>query len=137
MNALDWLFLYTFPFLFAGMWLVIMTILNKVSGMKRRLDITPGPRIRSSRWGSASINGVGARNCVKIEEYEEGYVIRMMLLFGGGRLWLPKQGLHIGETKPGRLFVSPSRELRSGTNRIILGNRLTHFVNAPASIDGL
>ena len=98
--------------------------------MTRRLDTVTGEPLRSSRWGSASINGVGAKNCVKIEEYHDGFVLRMMWAFGGGRLWLPKSGLKIGEEKPRRLFVPRSRVLISGMNQVILFDRLTDFVDA-------
>jgi hypothetical protein len=56
----------------------------------------------------------------------------MMWVFGGGRLWLPKSGLQIGDERPKRLLVPRSRTLISGVNQVILFDRLVDFP-APSS----
>jgi hypothetical protein len=35
----------------------------------------------------------------------------MMWVFGGGRLWLPKRGLQIGDERPNRGRLAPSPAL--------------------------
>lgn len=132
MNELDTLF-YAFPFLFIGMWFTITRVLMCVAGMTRQLEIETGEPVRVSRWGSASINGVNAQRCVKIEEYREGYVVRMMWIFGGGRLWVPKSGLQVGEERPGSFWMPRSRVLISGMTHVILLDKLTAFVAVPST----
>jgi hypothetical protein len=121
---------YAFPFLFVGLWLFITITLRRIAGLERRLDGISGVPIRSSRWGSASINGVAARGCVKLEEHSDGFVLRLMWIFGGGRLWLPKRGLRIGEVQPPARRLPRSRLLENGQDRVILYDELTQFVDA-------
>jgi hypothetical protein len=128
MNTFATVLSFAFPILFVGMWLTVMTILRNLSGMAKTLDVVTGDPLRRSRWGSASINGVNASNCVKLEEYPEGFVVRMMWMFGGGRLWLPKAGLQVGDELPKRFFVARRRTLISGINQVILFGRLADFV---------
>jgi len=125
-------FLFAFPVFFVGLWLSVTTVLRRLSGMSKHLDMVTGEPIRTSGWGSASINGVSARNCVKLDEHPHGYVVRMMWFAGGGRLWLPKAGLQISEERPQRLFIPRSRTLISGMNQVILFGPLVDFV-APKS----
>jgi hypothetical protein len=132
MNEPD-MFFYAFPVLFIGMWFTITRVLRHVSGMTPQLEIETGELVRASRWGSASINGVNAQRCVKLEEYREGYVVRMMWIFGGGRLWLPKRGLQVSEERPGRFWMPRSRVLISGMNQVILLDKLTAFVAVPST----
>lgn len=98
--------------------------------MEKRLDEVTGEPLRSSRWGSASINGMAARGCVKIEEHRDGFVMRMMWVFGGGRLWLPKRGLRVGEVQPPARLLPRNRLLESGPDRVVLYGELTQFVEA-------
>ena len=128
------LFLYAFPLFFAGLWFTVTTVLRNISGMTKRLEVATGEPLRCSKWGSASVNGVGARNCIKLEEHPDGFMVRMMWIFGGGRLWLPKAGLQVGDERPKRLFVPRSRTLISGMNQVILFDRLVDFVAAPSHV---
>jgi hypothetical protein len=128
-SDLDTFFTYGFPLLFIGTWFTVARVLKPPAGMTRQLDVATGELIRASRWGTASINGFTARRCAKLEEYREGYVVGMMWLFGGGRLWLPKRGLQLSELRPGNFWGRPrSRVLISGMNQIILYDTLTEFV---------
>jgi hypothetical protein len=122
--------LYTlgFPAFFVGLWLTITTLLRKMAGMTTGPEAATGDLLRSSAWGSASINGVSARRCVKIEEYPDGFMLRMMWIFGDGRLWLPKHDLQVGDERPGGLIIPRSRVLVSGQHRVVLRDRLADFV---------
>jgi hypothetical protein len=131
MNAFERLFPFVFPFFFAGLWIAITSILRSASGMRRELGVATGSTLRESGWGSASINGVGARNCAKVVEHAEGYVIRMMWLFGGGRLWLPKADLHVGDEQSSRFLVPRSRTIVSGHNRVVLYGNLVDAIASP------
>ena len=127
MSEIDRYIWIAFPFLFVGLWVVVTNLLRNVAGMTRALDV-PGEPLRSSRWGSAVINGVNAKGCAKIDEYADGYVIRMMPLFGGGQLWLPKSGLRVSEERRRRIIVPRSRVLISELNQVILFDRLADFI---------
>ena len=72
-----------FPIFFIGMWLLVTSILRSVSGMTTSLPTAPVQALRSSRWGSAAINGVNFGNTVKIQEHSDGYVVRAMRLLHG------------------------------------------------------
>jgi hypothetical protein len=120
--------LYLSPFLAVGGWFIVTTMLRNMAGMSKRLEVEPGPEIRSSGWGSAKINGIGCKNCVKIQEHESGYVVRMMWISGGGKLWLPKPLTRVGELKASNLLFPRSRILISETNQVILYGRLADFI---------
>jgi hypothetical protein len=125
--------LYLFPFVFVGFWFFIASTLMRWSGMKRELDVEPGRMLRTSRWGSASINGVSARGCAKLEEYADGFVVRIAWIFGGGKLWIPKVGLKVSEERPRALLTPRSRVMMSGMNQVILFDQLTEFL--PATLE--
>ncbi len=128
MNDFERIFPYVFPFFFVGMWLLVTTILRSVSGMTRELAVSVGSALRESRWGSMTVNGVAARNCAKIEEHPDGYVVRMQWIFGGGRLWLSKADLRIGDAQPKRFLYPRSRTMISGLNQVVLFDELSDFV---------
>ena len=117
-----------FPIFFIGMWLLVTSILRSVSGMTTSLPTAPVQALRSSRWGSAAINGVNFGNTVKIQEHSDGYVVRAMRLFGGGVLWLPKAGLRVGPMRPRKLLFPRSCVLISELNQVILYGSLADFV---------
>lgn len=123
------MFIYPVLFLVIGTWFTITRLLMRMSGMTPQLEIETGEPVRVSRWGSALINGVRVRHCARIEEYREGYVVRTMWVFGGGRLWLPKRELQVSVKYPGNFLMPTSRVLTSGTNQVILYDTLTPFVS--------
>jgi hypothetical protein len=114
-----------FPFA----WLIITTIMRLLSKMTRTLEVETGPLLRESPWGSASINGIGMNNCVKIAEYPTGWLVRTMWLTGGGKLWLHKSELRGENLKPGNLFFPQSRALLTNEHRVRLYGRLAGFVS--------
>ena len=119
------------PFIFVAMWFIVTNVLRKLAGTKKQLDFEPGQELRSSGWGSASINGVGGHGCVKVHEHSEGYLVRTMWIFGGGKLWLSKAILLIGDKKQGGLFVPRSRVLICGMDQVILYGKLADFLEKP------
>jgi hypothetical protein len=122
---------FAFPFLFVGMWLLVTRMLRAGARMTPELDVATGSPLRESRWGSAFINGISARNCAKLVEYQDGYVLRMMWIFGNGKLWLPKHTLHVGMEQPGRFFIVPRKRVpSSGRNQVILFDRLADFIES-------
>jgi hypothetical protein len=112
---------------FAGMWVVVTRVLRKMSRMVADLPFDPGSVLRESGWGSASINGVRFRNCVRIVEHRDGWVVRVMPLVGGGKLWLPKEHTDVGELAPRRLLMRRSRVVSSGENELRLFSQLAEF----------
>ena len=117
--------LYALPFLVAAWWLFVTTLLRRGGRLTRRLQVETGSPMRESSWGSAFINGISAQGCVKLAEYHDGYVIRMMWVFGNGKLWLPKPGLRIGVIGPG---VPRRRRVISGEHELLLFEELADFV---------
>jgi hypothetical protein len=54
---------YAFPFLFAGLWLFITTVLRKIAGMENKsstrsqASADPGPRLPRAHSGTVSFSG--------------------------------------------------------------------------------
>jgi len=82
---------------FIGMWIFVAFMLRSISGMNKKLDIEMGEYIRKSPWGSGSINGMSASGCLIVVKYQNGWLFRIMLVFGGGKLWIPDDNMKIGE----------------------------------------
>ena len=115
-------------FAFVGMWLFITRVLRGMCRMTSDLDFMPGPLLRESPWGSARINGVNASNCIKLAEYDDGWLLRIMPIFGRGKLWLPKQTIQIGNLDPGGFLAPKHRTIISGDHQIRLMGRLAEFI---------
>lgn len=101
-------FIFIFPILFIGVWSFVIGVIRKKSKMKKGdIEQALGPILYDSGWGSADINGVNARNCAKVVEYKNGFVIMLMNIFGGGKLWVPRDRYTITESKPKRFLIYP------------------------------
>lgn len=114
--------------LFIGIWVLVTSLLRTMARMTRKLDVDTGRLLRESSWGSGTINGIRARGCLRVAEHENGWVLRMAWVFGGGKLWLPKSGATIGRPKPGGLFSSRSLTIEYAGNRVHLYGSLGDFV---------
>jgi len=114
--------------LFAGIWLLVTSLLRTMARMSRTLDIDPGRLLRESSWGSGSVNGVRARGCLRVAEYESGWIVRIAGIFGGGKLWLPKSGAIISEPESGSLLFPRSRTIVRGKDNVRLFGGLADFV---------
>ncbi len=58
------------------MWFLVTSTLRTKMGMtKDDIGEASGPVISGSGWGSAKINGVSVNNCLKVIEYERGYLV--------------------------------------------------------------
>jgi hypothetical protein len=42
-----------------AVWLLRHTLVNRLGGLRVRLQVDTGPLLRTSRWGDADVNGVG------------------------------------------------------------------------------
>lgn len=117
---------------FVGFWLLITGLLRKMAGMTRELNADTGTLLRESPWGSGSVNGVRARGCLRVAEYERGWVVRIAALLGGGKLWLPKSGTTISQPTAEGLLTPRSRTIACGDDRVVLFGSLADFVAAAA-----
>src|SRR5262249_36273823 len=125
--------LFLFPLAFIAMWLIVMTVVRKAGGMSTGLSQNLGDPLRSSSWGSASINAATFRGCIKVQEYGDGYIARAMWLFGNGEIWLPKGSTQIGDMKPGVWWRLRSRRLSCGDRQIVLYGKLADFIEVNES----
>ena len=96
--------------------------------MVKELDIDTGKPIAESGWGSANVNGVNARNCIKVLEYANGYVLRMRKLFGNGKLWLPKENVELLNVRNKTFFIPKYKELKCGQNTVKLYGKLSEYI---------
>jgi hypothetical protein len=128
MNDAAWLVPLLCVLIFPVVWLIITTIMRLLSKITRTLEVETGLLLRESTWGSASVNGIGMNNCVKIAEYPTGWLVRTMWLTGGGKLWLHKSELRVEDLKPRNFLFPQSRTLFTHEHRVRLYGRLADFV---------
>lgn len=123
-------FFILFPFFFAGMWFLVISMLRtKMRMTKDDIGEASGPVLSDSGWGSAKINGVSVNNCIKVIEYEQGYLLKMMYIFGNGKLWIPKGEYIVKETKPKRMFLFPEiKKISSHNNSVELYGKLAKSI---------
>ncbi len=98
--------------------------LQKKSRMSRHINVETGMLQKESGWGDAKINGVHLKNCVKVESYENGYLVRVLPIFFFGKLWLPKPEVIFGELIEKKFPFQSSRELVSNNDKVILLGKL-------------
>jgi len=123
----SWLLLVIVVPGFAAVWLAIASALGGVMKMTYGERRRRGEPRRSSGWGSADVNGIYCRNCLRLDEYDDGYLLRSMWLFGGGEIWLPRDAVKSGEQV--QRFLSPlGRRIVTGPHRVTLYGRLLNFV---------
>ena len=96
--------------------------------MQKEITEQRGLKINTSSWGTAVINGVNARNCVRVVQYEFGYQIEMMKIFGGGKLWLPAEEITIEDETERRFLFPATQVIISGENKITLYGKLTQAI---------
>jgi hypothetical protein len=113
--------------LFIVIWFLVTALIRKMAGMTRELDGDTGMILRESSWGSGYVNGVRARNCLRVAEYENGWVVRIAWLLGGGKLWLPKSGARI-QPERGGFFSTKCSAIVCGENHVRLSGGLADFV---------
>ena len=113
---------------FIGMWFFVTRHLRRMAGMAKGLDVDTGILARESSWGSGRVNGVGARSCLKISEYQNGWVVRMMSFFGGCKLWLPKDRADGGEIQKGGFLSLRSCTIVCEEDHVRLFGCLADFI---------
>ena len=116
--------------LFIGIWFLVTALIRKMAGMTRELDADTGMFLRESSWGSGYVNGVRARNCLRVAEYENGWVVRIAWLLGGGKLWLPKREAKI-QPETGGVFSTKFTVIVCGKDKVRLSGALADFVDHP------
>jgi hypothetical protein len=127
----NWRFI-AIPVLFPFGWWLVTTILRRQSGMDKQFELPAVAPLRTSRWGSATVNGIPGNNVFKIDEFDDGYLLRAMWLFGNGKLWLPKP-LNIGPLQPGRFLAPKRRVVVAGLDQVILVESLADFIQPDES----
>jgi len=120
--------LFGFFFLFGLIWFLITTLLRKLAKMSKDFNVATGAHIKESGWGSMKVNGVTVRNCAKICEYQNGYMIRVMRIFGGGLLWLPKEQITKSDIESKGFFQQKSIEISCNGNNVVLYGVLAEFI---------
>jgi hypothetical protein len=119
----------------AAFWLANRWLVNRLSGLHRRLTVDTGPVLRSSRWGDADVNGVGFLESIRVVECRNGCLVRAHWVFGGGQLWLPRDQTRVGGLERGG-WCGASRPLDAGPERVRLEGDLAEFVaEAGSSLD--
>jgi hypothetical protein len=121
--------------LFIGIWLLVTGLIRRMARMTTKLNADTGRLLRESTWGSGYVNGVRARGCLRVAEYDYGWVVRIAWLLGNGKLWLPKTGARISQPQTSAGFLSPNcSEIDCGSDRVRLFGGLADFVEQSRSV---
>ena len=106
---------------FSAFWITIVRLMRRLSRMTDAVPADAGPMLQRSGWGSATINGARAQNCVRVIEYANGHAVKMHPIFGGGMVWLPRgQTQHQGDG-------DSQVELRHAKHVVRLTGKLARF----------
>src|SRR5262249_36781256 len=108
-----------------AVWLVCRTLLNRLAGLRARLQVDTGPVLRKSQWGDADRHGVGFQNCGRVVECANGWLVQVRLI--AGRLWLPRAQTRVGDLERVGQF-GPYRLLEADLDRVKLEGELAEFV---------
>ena len=127
-----WLFVTLVAPLFAGFWLLVVRMIEGLTKMTHGERARRGEPRRSSGWGSADINGMYCRNCLKIDEYDDGFLLRNMWVFGAGEIWLPRDAVRAGRDSVRRFLTPTGWTIVSGEHRVTLYGRLARFIRERA-----
>ena len=85
-----WLWLVVVPLL-AVQWVIACGVIRRRGGFTAAaVAPDPGPTLARSGWGSAVINGTPFGRCVRLTTHADGWAVRLMPIFGGGVIWLPR-----------------------------------------------
>ena len=123
--------------IFAVIWYGAVRLISRMARMDREIRAVKGPLLRESGWGSALVNGVSARGCVKAAVYENGILLSLMPLFGGGHLWLPNEAISVESSSPRRWWIVPARRtLRCGDHRVTVYGALVDVLGEGAERRG-
>jgi len=104
LNILFWLAIVLMPF----MWFATTRMFNAWTGFSTKLQENTGQLVSQTSWGSGKIGIFSASGCIKLLVYEDGFALKMMPLFGGGLLWIPKDMYSVVAIRPAK-FLMPLR----------------------------
>ena len=113
-------FMVAFFLLFSLMWFFVITFLRNMANMEKALSVELGDIIQTSKWGSGKVNGVSMQKCLRVIRCANGFILETQRIFGGGKLWIPKETLKI-EERVSKKFLRPKKiKISSGENTILL-----------------
>jgi hypothetical protein len=121
-------FMVVFFILFGIMWFGITSVLRNMASMSKFIDVDVGSPTNTTKWGSGDVNGVSMRNCIRVVSHNKGFVLETQKIFGGGRLWLPKEKIVLGEVTKKSFFKPKKLEIISENNRISLHGELADAI---------
>lgn len=133
MNNAGWIIALLAPVLFVVVWTLVVGMIRRWSRMIDRLVFDPGPPLRQSGLGSGVVNGVELKNCLKVTEYDEGWLLSTMIIFGGGKLWLERAETEIGALEPPTWLRPKSRVVQFERHQVRLYGPLADLVT-PVSL---
>jgi len=101
-------------------WAVTTSVLRKMANMTKTIEVDSGRRLSSSTWGSGNVNGVGFKGALKVIRCNNGYILETSTLFGGGKMWLAQNEIHITETVPSTVLRPEQLKIECGNNKVTL-----------------
>ena len=121
-----WMIIPAFLIFFALLWTGIVFLSGYLAGMTRDVsDVETGLLLAESGYGSARMGLVNYSYTIKIREYEKGFMLQTMPIFGGFKRWLPHDEIEIGPLVGG--FIFSYRVIETPGKKVTVYGRLAEF----------
>ncbi len=116
----------------AWLWFAMNRHIAKKANLVKEINVHTGPKLDHSSWrGRVRINGLYFKNSVKVVRYEQGCLLKLFPVFGGGKLWVPNKGLEVLEHDEAGWLSAERITIKSGDNRVMLsGNPANVFIQS-------
>lgn len=122
------LIILAFLIIFPLMWFGIISLIMVVAGMSRKVDLIPlGEKLGELGTGSARIRGMNFSNCLIVDRYENGYLLRLWKIFGGGKMVIPDDEIVDISERSAIIGRSVVMELRDGRSIRFFGHLADRF----------
>ncbi|PCJ54035.1 MAG: hypothetical protein COA79_22285 [Planctomycetota bacterium] len=114
--------------IFAFVFFIFLKLLNTKAKFKNNINgkINKGKLVKKSPMGSGNINGVNYKNGLCIYIYQNGLLVELLWVLGGGQIWLP---LKISDLVKDNNKIPSHGEINIGGNKIKLSYKLIEFLN--------
>ena len=118
-----WEFIIVAGIVFPLIWVCACAMIMKMGGLRRTVDTSVlGMFVDAYGNGSGWIDGVSLRNCLMVDRYQHGYLLRTWAIFGGGKRVVRDEDIAGVTIRTGFLRGAATIELVGG-GRIVLYGR--------------
>jgi len=117
-------FFIVFLVFFGIIWFGFTRFLRNKANMSLPIEVDVGSPISTTDWATGAVNGVLMKGCLRVVSYNKGFVLEARKIFGGGKIWLPKEKIVLGKMTQNTLFKRQELEFISENNKVSLYGKL-------------